>query len=101
MTDQTIQQGFNELKQLITQTNLSQKKALTLKEASAYTGRSLSNIYKLTSTGEIPHSKPEGKLIYFDREELEKWMLKNPIKTSEQIEQEASTRIVVRRGGVK
>lgn len=100
MQEQTIYQGLNELKQLIIQSNLSQKKVLTFKEAAIYSGRSSSNLYKLTSAGEIPHSKPEGKMIYIDREELENWMLRNPIKTTSQIEDEASTRVTLNRKGI-
>ena len=100
MQEQIIFERFDKLERLINQPNISQKKALTLREAAKYTGRSLSNIYKLTSAGEIPHSKPEGKLIYFDREELEKWMLKNPVKTTEQIEQTASTMVTLNKKGV-
>ena len=36
-------------------------------------------IIKLTSKGIIPHFKPEGKMIYFERTQLEKWLLRNPI----------------------
>ena len=81
---------------------LSQKRALTLKEASRFTGRSLSNLYKLTSACLIPHYKGEGKLITFDRVELENWMLRNPVKTNSQIEDEAATRATLqRKGGAK
>ena len=56
---------------------LANKKVLTLEEACDYTGISRSYLYKLTSTGMIPHSKPSGKLIYFEREELEHWLMQN------------------------
>lgn len=101
MQEQTIQKELSELKQLITQTNLFQKRVLTCKEAAIYSGRSLSNLYKLTSAGELPHSKPEGKMIYIDREELETWMLRNPIKTNEVIEGITSTRVVLNQKGGK
>jgi excisionase family DNA binding protein len=102
MQEQAIQQGLNELKQLITQTNLFQKKVLTLQEAAIYSGRSLSNLYKLSSTGILPHSKPEGKMIYIDREELERWMLRKPIRTNEEIEGSAATRVALgQKGGAK
>jgi len=78
-----------ELKKANTQLYLSQKKALTFEEAIIYTGRTASNLYKLTSTRAIPHSKPKGKMIYFDREELEHWMLRNPVRTYESIDKEA------------
>lgn len=56
---------------------LSKKVALNLNEASLYLGISQSFLYKLTSNNKIPHYKPNGKLIYFNRVELEEWMLKN------------------------
>ena len=56
---------------------LANKKVLTLEEACDYTGISRSYLYKLTSTGAIPYSKPSGKLIYFDIDLLNKWLLDN------------------------
>lgn len=64
------------------------KKVLTLQEAHEYTGLSTSYLYRLTSTNQIPHFKPSGKLIFFEREELDKWLLRNRVKTQEEIEQE-------------
>ncbi len=66
-----------------------QKATLTLEEASTYTGISKSYLYKLTSTGRVPHFKPEGKTIYFDRVELDGWLKRNRVKTNDEIEQEA------------
>lgn len=68
---------------------LLSKNVLTFDEAVMFTGLAKSYLYKLTASGKIPHYKPSGKLIYFDRAELEKWMLRNPVKTAEEIEQQA------------
>lgn len=68
---------------------LLSKNVLTFDEAVLFTGLAKSYLYKLTASGKIPHYKPSGKLIYFDRAELEKWMLRNPVKTAEEIEQQA------------
>ena len=46
-------------------------------EACAYLGYKKSYVYKLTSAGVLPYSKPNGKRIYFDRILLEEWMLSN------------------------
>jgi len=35
-------------------------------------------MYKLTCAGKIPHSKPRGKLIYFEKKQLNSWLLGNP-----------------------
>lgn len=53
------------------------KRVLNLTEASEMLGFTKSYIYKLTSRGVIPHSKPMGKTLFFDREKLESWMLSN------------------------
>ena len=53
------------------------KTVLTVAEACEYMGITESHLYKLTSNGKIPHYKPTGKLIYFDRSELDDWLLQN------------------------
>lgn len=68
------------------------KKVLTLQEAHEYTGLSTSYLYRLTSTNQIVHYKPSGKLIFFEKEELEKWLMQNRVKTQEEIEQEVLKR---------
>lgn len=73
----------------IEKTMLGQKDVLTFDEACNYTGLSRSHLYKLTCSNKIPHSKPFGKMLYFDRLELNKWLLQNPISTVEEIEQQA------------
>jgi excisionase family DNA binding protein len=68
---------------------LSQKNVLTLEEATRYIGISHSDMYKRTSNREIPHYKPRGKMVYFDRIEIENYLKQNPIATYEEIEQQA------------
>jgi excisionase family DNA binding protein len=68
---------------------MMQKNVLTFEEAAMFTGLAKSYLYKLTASGKIPHYKPSGKLIYFDRSELEGWMLRNPVRTADEIEQQA------------
>lgn len=77
---------------------LSQKNVLTFDEASRYIGVSKSDLYKRTSNREIPHFKPRGKMIYFDRVELENWLRTNPVKTLESIEKEANSYITHKTG---
>ena len=67
------------------------KKVLTSEEAAKYMGISLSYLYRLTSEMKIPHSKPTGKMVYFDREELEQWLMSCRIATSGEINQRAQT----------
>ncbi|MDW5287200.1 helix-turn-helix domain-containing protein [Formosa sp. PL04] len=56
---------------------MARKDVLTFDEACDYAGISRSYLYKLTSLGKIPYSKPNGKLIFFSRIELETWLLQN------------------------
>lgn len=46
-------------------------------EACKYIGVSESLLYKLTAAKEVPHYKPRGKMLYFNREEIDKWLLQN------------------------
>lgn len=68
---------------------ISTKNVLNLEETSIYTGIPKSTLYQLTCKREIPHYKPRGKQIYFDRDEIENWMKQNRIATNEEIDQEA------------
>ena len=54
------------------------KKVLTVSEACEYLGYKMSYLFKLTSGGIIPFSKPNGKTIFFEKAKLEEWMLSNP-----------------------
>ena len=67
-----------------------QDKVLTLEEAAKYLDVSKSYLYKLTSSNKIPHYKPQGKRIYFAKSELDAWLLRNPVKTETEVEQEAN-----------
>lgn len=55
------------------------KHALTTTEACLYMGISESLLYKMTAAHEIPHFKPRGKMIYFDKKELDDWLLQKSV----------------------
>lgn len=57
------------------------KNVLTFNEACTFCGLSKSYMYRLTSTRKVPHFKPFGKMVYFERAELEKWLLQNRVNT--------------------
>jgi len=67
----------------------------------AYTGLSKSYLYKLTSTGGIPCYKPQGKHIYFSKQEIDKWLLKNRKATIEEIENQAVTYVNLKKRDLK
>ena len=68
----------------------TQKKVLNFDEVCDYTGISKSYLYKLTSQNKIPFSKPNGKVIFFEKVELDKWLLLNRQKTIKEIQEDAS-----------
>ena len=55
----------------------SVKGTLNFKEAREYLDLSNSQLYKLTRNGDIPYYKPTGKLIYFNKQELDEWVCQN------------------------
>jgi len=67
---------------------------LNFEEAADYLSLSKSYLYKLTCSGKIGHYKPSGKRIYFSKHELNDWILRNPVKTATEIEQEADDYVV-------
>lgn len=62
---------------------------MNIKQLSAYLDLSLSALYKMTSNKDIPHAKREKKL-YFDKKEIDAWVLENKIITSTEIEKMTS-----------
>ena len=73
---------------VLTAAVLSAKPVLSIEEAAAFTGMSKSYLYKLTSTQKIPHYKPRGKMVYFDRVELEAYLLQNKVRSESQTDRE-------------
>ena len=82
---------------ILTNAVLSNKQTLSIEEAAIYSALSVSYLYKLTSTQQIPHFKPRGKIIYFDRSELDEWLRQNRVKTTAEIEAAAANHV---NGGV-
>ena len=62
------------------------KSILNFKETVSYMNVSNSFLYKMTSLKKIPHYCPEGKLLYFNRHEIDQWLLRNRQLTIEEIE---------------
>ncbi len=78
---------------------LNQKSVFNFDEIAAYTGLSKSHLYKLTSSGGIPCYKPQGKHIYFNKVEIDAWLMQNRKATNQEIEIQASTYLTI--GGQK
>ena len=74
---------------------LPQKKVLNFNEVMLYTNLSKSYLYQLTSSGGIPCYKPNGKHIYFNKEEIENWLLNNRKISNIELDELASSHISI------
>lgn len=69
-----ILQELQEIKQLLA----LNKKIWTMDDFCVYTGLSKQYAYQLTSTGKVKFSRPFGKLIYFNSEDVIEFLMQNP-----------------------
>ena len=76
-----------EIKSLLSSNNAE---FIGIEEASKYLGLSKTYLYSLSQRGKIPHYKPNGKKIYFDKLELKSWISKSKIKTTSELESHLS-----------
>ena len=90
--EKTLEMRVEELERMLFMT----KNVLSFDDASTFLCLSKSYLYKLTSGNMIPHYKPQGKMLYFEKSELEAWLRQNPVKTKGQIEQEAQKYVLNR-----
>jgi len=75
---------------------LSQKTVLNFDEVAAYTGLSKSYLYKLTCSGGVPCFKPQGKQIYFNKQEVDNWLLQNRKATTKELDNQAATFVTLK-----
>jgi len=87
---------LQKIENLLTDLKAVASKPLDLAEAAEYLGISKSHLYQKTSRREITHYKPEGKKIYFRREDLDVYLLRNRRETGEEIEMQTASRLVHR-----
>lgn len=90
--EKSIEMRVAELENLV----LHSKNVLSFEEASRFLNLSKSYLYKLTSGNLIPLYKPQGKMLYFEKTELEAWLRQNPIRTQAQTEAEAQKYVLAR-----
>lgn len=77
-------EAINERFKSIEETLYSTKDILNMKEVGQYLDISQSLLYKLTCNGEIPHFKPRGKMIFFEKKVLVEWIKQNPSYVSKE-----------------
>ena len=92
--DNLILDKLTEIANKLDEQNLLKKTVLNFNEACKYLDVSPSHLYKLTSTKQIPHFCPQGKKLYFKREELDNWLQRNRQSTLDEMEQVASDYVI-------
>jgi len=94
---------FDKLDAIERYSLLAAKNVLNLQDVELLTGLKRSHLYKLTYSRQIPHYKPNGKQVYFDRAEVEAWMKRNRVNTKNEAEQKAIAYVVKKglKGGEK
>ncbi|WP_424492742.1 helix-turn-helix domain-containing protein [Salinimicrobium sp. GXAS 041] len=68
---------LTEIRDLLASLVYFQKETLSFNEAVKYLDVSASYLYKCTSQGRITHFKPNNKLIYFKRQDLDTFLQRN------------------------
>ncbi len=71
-------------------TLLGVKTVLDIDEAALLTGFSTGHLYRLTSGKQIPHYKKNRK-VYFNKPELEAWLLDRRVLSEAEIQAKATT----------
>ena len=92
--DNLILDKLTEIANKLDEQNLLQKTVLNFNEACKYLDVSPSHLYKLTSTKQIPHFCPQGKKLYFKREELDNWLQRNRQSAADEIDHAAADYVI-------
>lgn len=87
--DVRILQKLQSIEQKLAEQNMLHKLMLNSREACLYLSISLKQLYRLTGNKLIPHYCPQGKVLYFNRLELDAWMQRNRIVTKREVRQMA------------
>jgi len=94
--DEKIFEKLESIERMLIEQNMLKKDVLSFTEAAIYLEVSHSHLYKLTSSGAIPAYKPNGKKLYFNRQELDQWLQSNKQVSKDEIEQEANDYLLKR-----
>ena len=94
MEAEQILQKLTQLEQKIDEQNLLQKEVINFNDACKYLDISGSHLYKLTSLNQVPRFCPQGKKVYFRRQEIDEWLMRNRQETAEDIETAAANYLI-------
>jgi excisionase family DNA binding protein len=87
--DSIILEKLESIERMLIEQNMLKKEVLNFNETAEYLEVSHSHLYKLTSTATIPAYKPNGKKLYFNRKELDVWLLSNKQVSTDEIGRQA------------
>ena len=85
MDGKIILEKLEHIERLLQEQNILKKEVLDTREAAKYIGFSEGYLYQLTSGLKIPFFRPNGKRIYFNRKDLDKWLQRNRQDSKEEI----------------
>jgi len=88
------QSQLDRIEALLAEIKGGASKPYDFQDAAAYLGASKSHLYQLTSKGLIAHYKPAGKKIYFEKRDLDAYLLRNRRAAAAEIETVAANHIV-------
>lgn len=77
MTREELEKIEARLDRIEKYTLLNAKRVLTVEDVALLSGVTKRTVYRMTNANRIPYYRPNGKEIYFDREEVERWLLSN------------------------
>jgi len=80
-----ILEKLTEIVNKLDEQNLLKKPLFNFNDACKYLDVKPSHLYKLTSLRQVPHFCPQGKKLYFKREELDQWLQRNRQSTKAEI----------------
>ena len=83
---EVIMRRLDEIERLLKEHTLSTKDIFNLNEAALFLDISRSHLYKLTSQKQIPHFCPQGKKLYFRRDDLQNWLQRNRQEVEETVQ---------------
>lgn len=81
-----IDKKFDEIK-------IMHKPFMSVEDLSVYLDLSPTYIRKMTHNREIPYYKPNGKKLYFNKEEIDEWVLSSRVMTNKELRREARKRV--------
>lgn len=85
---QELQQQLDRIEKLVL---MGQKDTLDVAEVAQYASLSKDYVYQLVHQRKIPHYKNSGgKLLYFDKAEIDRWLKAHRVATTEETEQAAA-----------